>query len=68
MLDKEVVRGKKKIDNIVRARDRKDSEDLQSSVHLGYQLFPASICVLTPSRRGFVLVWQLCVVHAHNLF
>lgn len=34
----------------------------KAHLHLGYQLFPASFCVVTPSRRGFVLVWHLCIV------
>lgn len=65
MLDKEEVKeretGKERETNIDRARDRKESEDIQSSVQLGYKLFPVSICVLTPSSKGFVLVRHVCL-------
>lgn len=65
MLDKEEVKEretqKERETNIDRARDRKESEDIQSSVQLGYKLFPVSICVRTPSSKGFVLVWHVCL-------
>lgn len=47
--------------NIDRARDRKESEDARSSVQLGYKVFPVSICALTPSSKGFVLIWHVCL-------
>lgn len=37
---KERERRKERETNIDRARDRKESEDVQSSVQLGYKLFP----------------------------
>lgn len=40
----------------------------QSSVQLGYKLFPASICVATPSSKGFVLIWHSCPVCAYCVY
>ena len=61
--ERERERQKERETNIDKARDRRESEDTWSSVHLGYKLFPVSICVLTPSSKGFVLIWRvsLCV-------
>lgn len=72
MLDKEELKDRKKQreteTNIDKARDRRESEDTQSSVQLGNNFFPVSICVLTPFSEGIVLIWHVCVWAYYILF